>query len=275
MNKAKSSRPKKMEFKPPTLTAVATAVGSSTFREILRDRVVYNIFLIAAFLFAISILASKLDFMRPERVLIDFGVSAINIALTLFSIFLSAGALHREIERRTMVVALSRPITRLQFIVGKFCGIAAVLILNGFLLGAMHLLLLLSVGGGSELSGTLIWASPLLVFQSLILSALALMFSTFTTTSLSIGMTLGVYLIGNNVVQLRLLAAKTEHLLEKKILNALSWVFPDFSHFNLGNKVTYGLPVGWDFALVAIVYAAVWIALSIGLAGFFIRRKEL
>ena len=258
----------------PNPFRVVGAVGWVTFLEVLRDKIFYNIVLFGLLLFGVSILASNLTFIRPDRVVLDFGVTAVNLACTAIAILTGAGLLGKEFERRTIYVALSRPISRAQFVFGKFFGLSLVLFLNWSLLAITFLVILFTHDGAANFHATLVLALGLLFLQSLVMGAIAIMFSAFSTTSLSVIMTTGLFLVGNNISQIRLIAARSKEAEVKVILNTISSLLPNLEHFNLGFKVTYGLPVTWQFGLTSIAYGICLTLLCIGFAGYLIRTKE-
>ncbi len=250
-------------------------MGSVTFREILRDKVLYNTVVISLLLFGVGVLASRVTFIRPERVVLDFGLTAIALSNGLLAVLVGSAMLAREFERRTILVALTRPITRFQFLLGKFTGLKWVLLLNSALLSGGYLLVLhLLSEGQSPVTPTVGWALVLLALQSLVLAAVAIFFSSFSTTSLAIMMTLGTYLVGVNCSQLRILAVKQQSILVKGMLNAVSMAVPNFEHFNLGLKVTYGLPIAPSYLLNGVLYAGAWALLLLVLAGLLLERRE-
>lgn len=251
---------------------VALAIGRVSFQEIIRDKVLYNVLLCAVFLLSLGFLASQLTFARPDRVILDFGISAIGISTGLIAVLIGSSCLGREFDRRTYHVVLSRPITRVQFVIGKFCGLSGVLALNGGLLAAAFLLIYLLSGGAT--SATLLLAILLLIAQSLLLAAFALFFSSFTTTSLAAVFTIGLYLIGTNVSTLRHLALKLESPAARGLLEAVAVVLPNFELFNQGTKVTYHLPLGGTFVLGSFAYALVMVSLSVLGAGLLANRRE-
>lgn len=262
--------------RPAPLLRVVLAVARVTFLEILRDKVLYNTVLISGLLFAVGVLASRLTFIRPERIVLDFGLSGIALSSGLLAVLIGAGMVGREFERRTILVALTRPITRFQFLLGKFGGLKLVLLANAVLLSAPYLGILQVMGEGSEklITSTLASALLLLAVQAMLLGALAVFFSSFSTTSLSVMMTLGVYMVGINTSQIRMLAIKQEPGIARAALSAVSVIIPNFEHYNLGFKVTYGLPVAPAFVGLGLAYAAVWCLLLLLAAGWLIERRE-
>jgi ABC-type transport system involved in multi-copper enzyme maturation permease subunit len=262
-------------MKPSTWT-VARAIGWVTFREILRDKILYNALLVAILVFGAALLASRLTFSRPDRVVLDFGVSAVNLATSAMAILLGAGVLVREIERRTILVALSRPVSHTQFLLGKFAGLALLILVNWAILalvfGAIYVY---TSPPGTPMGLSLVAALGLSLLQAWLLGALALFFSTLSTTGLSVTIGAGIYLIGNNVSQLRFLAEKDPGSAFAAFLRVASRVIPNLEHFNVGFKATYALPVPASFVGVAVGYAALWIMIAIVGGGLLLRRREL
>lgn len=248
------------------------AIARVTFSEIMRDRVLYNIVLIAVVLFGVSILASKLVFIAPERVILDFGLSALGLSCAMIAVFAGASMLGREYDRRTIHMALSRPISRLQFVLGKFSGLTGVLFLNWLLLSGF--LLGLYIFNGGNPGGTVIIALILLFFQSLMLGGLALFASSFSTTSIAVVFSIGFYLMGNNISQIRLIAAQSQSQVAKTALAWTANLLPNLEFFNLGTKVTYGLPVPAVFVFSSILYGLVVVAVCLLGAGYFLRSRE-
>jgi ABC-type transport system involved in multi-copper enzyme maturation permease subunit len=159
--------------------------------------------------------------------------------------------------------------------VGKFLGVAGVLFLNAVVLslGFLGILKFFAVDGGL-FSPTLFEALFLLPLQACVLAALALFFASFSTPSLSILMTLGLYLVGVNLSHLRFLAQKAQDPVERAVLETLALVLPNFEHFNWGLRVSYGLPVPATYLATALSYAFIWIALLLMGAGMCLEGRE-
>lgn len=261
---------------PPRTVKVARAVGWVTFLEIVGDKILYNILLGCFVLFGVGVLASRLSFTRPERVVLDFGLSAVNLSCAAIAILAGASLIGREFERRTIYVALSHPISRGQFILGKFVGLASVVAVNWILLTLGYLVILgVTEGGIGLITPTLLIALVLLLMQSWILAGIAILFSTFSTTSLSVIMSIGFYLIGNNVSQVRLVAVRARSQFTGGVLNFFATILPNFEHFSLGTKVSYGLPVSREYFLYSMAYGIVLVIMMLLLAGLLIRSREV
>jgi ABC-type transport system involved in multi-copper enzyme maturation permease subunit len=269
MSAAQASRPGTLK--------VALAVARVTFLEIIRDKVLYNIILCAVLLLGLGYLAARLSFVRPTRLMLDFGITGVAISCAMIAIFTGATLIGREFDRRTIFVALSRPISRFQFILGKFLGLSGVLVVNWIgiavvLVGGIWLSAISGFDGA--LSSTFFLALELALAQSLILAAMSIFFSAFTTTSLSVIFTIGLYLVGTNISQLRLLAARADSPVVAAVLNALSSVLPNFEHFSVGTKLSYGLPLDPSKFIYTQSYALALVALFMVAAGLLVQKRE-
>jgi ABC-2 type transport system permease protein len=262
-----------------TLTSwavVVPTVGWVTFREIIRDKILYNILVVSVLLLGLGFLASKMTFVRPDRIVLDFGVSAVGISSVAIAILIGAAMVNRELERRTIFLALSRPISRFQFISGKFLGLIYVLVLNWILICSTFLLILLLTNGDTSANfhPTLFSALLLLLCQSIMMGGVAILISTFSTTSLSAVLSIGIFLIGTNISQIHVISEKVKGI-GSHLLDAVSFIIPNLEYFNIGTKVTYGIPVTSAFVLTGLAYAAVVSVLTILVAGIFIHQREV
>ena len=258
--------------------SVLTGVGKVTFLEIIRDRILYNVVFIALLLFVLTMLASKLWATLPERVLLDFGLAALSLTCSLVGVMTGAAQLSREIERRTIYMALSRPISRMQFMSGKVLGLLYLVTLNWALISGVFLILLYFMTQGTEakvFTSTLFAALALSLMQTWMLTSMSVFFSTFSTTSLSAVMAIGVYSVGVNVSELRLAIAKFPAGFLKSVCNGIVALLPNLEHFNLGLRLTYMLPVGLVEFAVALAYAGFWIGLLVVGSGLAVRAKEI
>ncbi len=261
----------------PTTMSVSNAIGKVTFTEIVRDKILYNILLCAALLMAIGFLASRLTFIAPDRVILDFGLSAVNLSCSMIAIFTGSSLLAREIDRRTIYLVLSHPVSRMQFVVGKLRGMTLVLAANWAILSAVFVVILgfSSPSFTSNYTPTLFLALVLFLVQSFILAAVAMLISTLSTTSLTAVMTIGVYLIGNNISQIRALAERMKSPALAGTFNAVASFLPNFEYLNLGTRATYGLPVTFEFCATAFGHSFATLLVTVLIAGLLIRWREI
>lgn len=263
-------------IKLPSFFTVIRSVGRVTFIEIIRDKVLYNVIVCGVLLLGIAFLAGRLSFISPERIILDFGLAAVSVTSCVLGVLIGASLLTREIERRTVHVALSHPISKAQFLMGKFFGLTLVIAINWVLLSCAYLLILTLVAGNvAVVSKTLLWALFFGLLQSWMLSSITVLFSTFSTTSLSVMISLGFYLIGQNISQLKFAAAKVTSPFGVGALKTLTWILPNFEILNLGTQATYHLPVTWNFVVLGVLYCIFVIGFLLGFAGYFFQCREV
>jgi hypothetical protein len=234
----------------PTALEVSWAVARVTFTEILRDKILYNVFLCGVFLIILGYLASRLSFIMPERILLDFGHSAIAISCSMIAIFFGAGLI----------------------------GICGVLVANWVLFGLVYvgvLLFLKSLWWVSPMTGTLAIAIVFALLQSFVLVAAAIFFSTFSTTSLSVIFTIGLYLVGTNTSYLHKFAAKLGDGWQSTTLHGAIRLIPDLETYDLGLRLTYGVPIDATTILLVFLYTFAVCAILVLLAGFLVRSRDV
>lgn len=248
------------------------SIARVTFKEIVRDKVLLNILLFSAVLIAIAYAASFLSIITPQRVVIDFGFSAMNISCSMIAIFHGAGMISKEFERRTIFVSLARPISRFQFLLGKYFGLIAVLTLNGIIISVTLALLYTLLGGTPTF--TFFIGVQFLLLQSYFLAAITLIFACFSTASETVILMIGFYMIGNNIMEIESLLEKIDQGVFKSILQIGLVCLPNLEHFNQGFNITYSLPIPADVILNTVLYALSIIVGSLYLSGILIERKE-
>lgn len=257
------------------------AIARVTFFEIIRDKVLYNILLCSLILLGLGWLASRLSIIRPERVILDFGLSAMTLSGAALAMLTGGGLLGKELERRTIQVVLSRPLSRAHFMIGKFFGLAAVIFLNWLILSAVYLALLYAATPGTPGAGLVPFSSTLGIaiflslLQSLVLGSFSILLSTVTTASLTVIFNIGFYLVGNTLSQLKIAILKLESVWIRKTAELLVSFLPNFESFNLGTQVTYGLPVSLKFVIVSVVYGILMMVFCLLGASALIRIREV
>jgi ABC-type transport system involved in multi-copper enzyme maturation permease subunit len=242
------------------------AVAANTFRETVRERVLYNLVFFALLMTLSGLLLGQLSIRQDEKILKDIGLAAMDLFGTLIAIFIGTGLVSKEIERRSLYPLLAKPLTRCEFFLGKFAGLAFTLLVNVSVMAA-GLLLTLALTGRSG-AGLLTAVYPILLGLLLVV-AFAMLFSTLTSSALAAVFTVGVVVAGRfaDVVRnMREVAPGVPPWLTQVLYAAL----PNLRNFDFKDRVAYGDPVpaavlGW-----VTVYAAAWIAvvLSLGLASF-------
>lgn len=210
-------------------------IALNTFREIIRNRFLSLIFFLIFFLFWATFILDTLSLNQTERVVIDFGLSFIELSGFLVILLLGGGMITREIEGRTIYLLLSKPISRSSILIGKFLWFSSLLVLLTFLETLCILLLLWFFGFNISLLFFIAIVGILLKLLTLL--ALILFFSTFISPILALFMTIASYIIGHSgyVVLGHALTDSNPyfHFLARVIL----WIFPNLESLNLKNYV--------------------------------------
>jgi ABC-type transport system involved in multi-copper enzyme maturation permease subunit len=256
------------------------AVAFNTFRAAIRDKILYNLLIFALILIVGSILLSTITIGERSKIIIDFGLSGINLFGVLMAIFLGIGLVSKEIERKTLYTVLSKPISRTEFLFGKYAGLLLTLAVNVVVMTlALYLTLIIE-----ELRwGLPIWGIPLRLLEAIgmtylqlaLLTAVALLFSTFTTTTLAAIFTLSIYVIGHISKDLVALGEKLPAKSTAILLKAIYYTLPNLSNFDIKGQIVHNVPIPADYFLMTFLYAICYIALLIGMAAFIFQQRDL
>jgi ABC-type transport system involved in multi-copper enzyme maturation permease subunit len=247
------------------------AVAANTFRETVRERVLYNLVFFALLMTVSGLLLGHLSIRQDEKIIKDLGLAAMDLFGTLIAVFIGVGLVSKEIERRSLFPLLAKPLTRDEFYLGKFAGLVFTLLVNLSVMAAGLHLTLLATGKGFD-PGLMTAVLPILLGLVLVV-AFAMLFSTLTSSALASVFTVGVVVAGrfSDVVRnMREVAPSVPTWL----IDLLYVGMPNFRNFDFKDRVVYGDPVpaavlGW-VALYAAAY--VGIVLALGLASF--RRRD-
>ncbi len=245
------------------MSARVAAVAWNTFREAVRDRVLYNLIFFALLLVGASLLFGQISLNISRIVLINLGLTAISLFGVVIAIFLGIGLVSKEIEKRTLYTILSRPVRRWEFIVGKFGGLAWTLTVNtacmavGFFAALLYLSRHFTTGDAS-----LLIAIYFLVLEFFVVTALALLFSSFSSPVLSAVMALAVFVIGTFSQDLRGFATMT-HGITGLLVTLAAYLVPNLASLNVISRVAHDLPVAGSLILYNTIYSAFYIAAAL------------
>lgn len=211
-------------------------IALNAFRETVRDKLLYSLVAFAALAIAASLLAGSVSLGQDIRVITDFGLTAILIFLLIITLFISTQLVWREVEHKTIYLALTKPISRDQFYLGKFFGLCLTIAVSAAVMGVIFLTLLYTKT--HALSVPAIWAIGFLTLEAWLLTALGLLFSAFASPISSAVYTFCLVLIGHASSSLWLVAQKSPTAL-KGVLEFVYYLFPNLEKFNLRNEVVY------------------------------------
>lgn len=239
-------------------------IALNTFRENLRDKILYNLLLFALFLIGGSAVLGKLTFIDHDKIMTDAGLAAINIVGVIIAIFVGIGLVNKEIERRTIYTIIARPIGRSEFLLGKYVGLMTTLGVNISVMVAVYFGVLAL--NHTPIHASLLQAAQLIFIELLIVTATALLFSTFTTPSLSAMFTIGLYVVGHLSSDLRGLAATSTSEITKTVMTGLYYVAPNLEMLNIKGQAAAGVPVVLSYQAVATAYGLLYSCLLLAVA---------
>jgi ABC-type transport system involved in multi-copper enzyme maturation permease subunit len=231
------------------------AIALNTFREAIRDRILYSLLVFAMAMIGASVILSMLSVGGEARIIKDLGLTAIGLVGTLVAVFIGVGLVHKEIERRTLYTIITKPIRRADFVLGKFLGLALTLAVNVAIMGAG--LILLASSMEARLAWELLLPLALTLLKLLVVTAIAVLFSTFSTPTLSAIFSLALVVVGSLAEDLKLFASTFGGSLLQTVVAALYLILPNLASLDVGVAMAHGR---------AIPAAVPWLAAAYGLA---------
>ena len=249
------------------------AVAANTFREAIRDKVLYNLVFFALLVMGVSVILGKMTLGERLKIIQDVSLAAMSVFGLLIAVFVGIGLVHKEIQRRTIHVLLARPLARWEFVVGKYLGLMAVIAINvAVMTAALFALVALFSDAGS--SPGLGYAVLLILVELTVMTGVAILFSTFSTPTLSAMFTLGVWIIGRLSSDLMALAARSESAVVRVVTAVVHYVLPNLEKFDLKDEVVYRMPIDPAYVAGAVLYGAVYILFLMLLSAAIFQRRE-
>jgi len=250
-------------------------IASNTFREAVRDRVLYNLIAFALLISGAAIFIGQISIDVERLVVVNLGLTAVSLFGVVIAIFIGIGLVSKEIEKRTLYTVLSRPVRRWEFIVGKFFGLAGTLVVNTFFMAIGVFAALLYVAHKFSRPDTLILvALYFIVLEFLIICSLALLFSSFSSPLLSAVFAFSLFVIGCFADDLRGFAALT-HGLTRWIATGAAYLVPNFSALNVISAVAHQQPLSGQLILQNTLYALFYTVMALSGAILIFERRNL
>jgi len=257
------------------MTSRLSAITLNTFREAVRDRVLYNLIIFALILVASAPLFSQISIGIERLILVNVGLSSISLFGVIIAIFIGIGLVAKEIEKKTLYTILSRPVRRWEFIVGKYFGLLLTLVVNAALMTlGLYLALLATAHKLSGSDARLLVAIYFIILQFFMVTAITLLFSSFSTPIFSAIFSFSLFAIGTFADDLRNFAAVSTGAI-KWLATAASYAVPNFSSLNVISQAVHDQ--GIDGRLIAFntLYALLYSAAVTAAAVLVFQRRNL
>jgi len=257
------------------VSARLASIAFNTFREAVRERVLYNLIFFALLITAASVLVGQISIGIERIVLVNLGLSAISLFGIVIAIFIGIGLVWKEMEKRTLYTLLARPVRRWEFIVGKFLGLVGTLVVNAALMAVgffAALYYLVHAFDRSDLH--LLAALYFIILQFIVVTALALLFSSFSSPLLSAVMAFALFFIGSFAEDLRAFAQMSEGA-ARWLTVAAAHLVPNFASLNVIAQVAHQQPVSADLMLANTLYALFYAGAALCGAVLIFERRNL
>jgi ABC-type transport system involved in multi-copper enzyme maturation permease subunit len=257
------------------MSARIVHIAANTFREAVRDRVLYNLIAFALLMSGAAILVGQISIGIERLVVVNLGLTAVSLFGVVIAIFIGIGLVSKEIEKRTLYTVLSRPVGRWEFIVGKFFGLAGTLVVNTFFMAIGVFAALLYVSHGFERAdGWILVAVYFIILQFLMMTAIALLFSSFSSPLLSAVFAFSLFVIGSFAEDLRGFAAMAQGV-SHWLATGAAYLVPNFSSLNVITSVAHQQPVTAQLVFANSLYALVYTGMALSGAVLIFERRNL
>lgn len=250
-------------------------IAANVFREVIRDRVLYLIALYGLALVAATQVLPRISANTQDKIFLDFGIAAIGVLGLLIAVFVGTGLITKEIEKRTISVMIAKPISRAELIVGKHWGLTAVL---SVLVGTMTaiLMVIMAVKQIPFPTLSLLIAALFQLLELALITAVAILFSVFTSSVLAMLLTIAVYLMGHLSQDLLTLGGLTNDAAFQQATRILYLILPDLSRLDWKNQAVYGMslmPAPLEL-LSHAAYGLIYTALLLTIAIVIFSRRQ-
>jgi Cu-processing system permease protein len=241
------------------MSSLPGAVAVNTFREAVRDRVLYNLIFFALLMIGAAILVGQISIGINRMVIVNLGLSAISLIGLVMAIFIGVSLVSKEIEKRTLYSLLARPIHRWEFLAGKYAGLLLTLVVNTAFM-AMGLAAALFYVGRPFVRGdaTILVAIYFILLELALVTALAMLFSCYSSPMLSTLFTLGVYITGIFARDIREFGGLSDSRAVEFVTAVIYYLVPNFHNFNVIAAAAHGETIAfalvWQNTLYTVLY---------------------
>jgi ABC-type transport system involved in multi-copper enzyme maturation permease subunit len=250
-------------------------LAKNVFQEVVRDRILYIIGLYTLILAVAIRVLPEFAATTENKMFLDFGMVAMNVIALIVAVFIGTGLINKEIEKRTILVLIAKPVSRGEIITGKFLGLSAVLALLIATMTVIYLVFL-QLDNIPHPTISILIASVFLFLQLSLITSVAITFGVFTNSLLAVALTIAVYLMGNITQDLVKLGRLSRNPAMERITQSLYLILPDLSRLDLKNDAVYGLQALPDTTLLMsnAGYGLLYSVMVLAIAIFIFSRRE-
>jgi ABC-type transport system involved in multi-copper enzyme maturation permease subunit len=248
-------------------------IATNTFREALRKKTLYILLVVALVAIGTSRFFSFLAAQDELKMIKDVSFATIEFFGAILAIFTAMGGVSGEIEKKTIYTLLAKPITRKNFIIGKFLGQSMVILLNAILISLFFIGLLISKKAVPDME---IYKSLLLIYvELLMIGAISLAVATFATDAFNIILSFFLFITGNLSIYFKQVIERTENIIFKGLGYMLYNIIPNYENFNIRDQVVVGVNVSWQYVGQTILYGVMYIVIAVLVGIYFFQKREV
>jgi len=247
-------------------------ISLNTFRETIRDKVLYNLVFFVIGLLFLSVIVSEWSIGQESKILKDFGLTIITLFGLLIAIFIGIGLVYKEIDKRTIYAILSKPVPRFKFIIGKYFGLVMTLFLN-FLVMTTGFFIVLWIFDG-RVDFNLLPAILLIFWEMLIVIAFSILFSSFTNPTLSAIFSIFIFISGHFVADFKLVGNEVESKFFETFLKILYYILPNFEKFNIKGEVVHHLSINPSMIFYALFYGLFYVGVVLLISIISFQKRD-
>ncbi len=251
------------------------SIAWHTFKESVRERVLYNLVVFAVLLIGAAILFGSISMGIEQIIIFNLGLSSISVFGLMMAIFIGITLVWKEIDRRTIFSILAKPVRRSEFILGKYAGLMLTILINtAIMTGGFYLALLYQKRTLERSDVIALQAVYFILLQLAMVVGLALLFSCVSTPVLSAVFTFSLYVIGNLLADIRWFGQETGSIVVMKFTAVIYYLLPNFGNFNVISQTAHGQRVPEFLMISNSLYALLYVAVMLSASILIFERRE-
>ncbi len=248
------------------------AILENTFKESLRQKILLLLVIFALLLIVVSAFMEPFALGEAPKILRDFGMATASLFGILTTIIIGSALLHKDIEKKTIYTVLSKPVRRGEVILGKFLGLSVLVFVLVTAMLLIHQVVIFFYEGTFD--PRLLISLPFIMLETMVLLGILLLFSSFSSTTMTSIMGVIFFVVGHAMPDLKLFADQSQIPVVKSLAYAFYYVLPNLENFNLRIDLAYGLPLQADRVIFSILYGCIYILMLLYITKLVFERRE-
>lgn len=252
---------------------IILSIAKATYREIIRERLLYGVFIIAALLTGASFFLATISLDQNARVMQNTGLASIHLLTLFICVFICTNSMNRDVERRALYFLFPKPVSRSQYILGKYLGFTLFLITTLAILGGIFSI------GVALVTPSILDAAVINIAYSFmeisLLIALATLFASFTAPLNASLYTLALYAIGHSQTGLRQFVLEMSNKFLDAVITGVYYILPNLEKFDVRKATLYEVPIPSTQVVGTVFYWLLYTAVILYLANLVMKKREL